>query len=94
MKVKNIQGSEKYIKGIRYRVENPRTTHNGQEGRVSVIVKNDCDWFPEPGARPRRFPHLFCLLSAEPLYYAAVFIEGGGMDTTHRPICPTQWCIS
>lgn len=49
---------------------------------MSGIVKNNCDWFPECSARQRRFPHPLCLLSAEPLYYAAVFIEGGGLDAT------------
>lgn len=52
------------------------------------------DWLPDSSARQCRFHHLLCLLSAEPLYYAAMFIMGGGTDTTHRLICPTQWCIS
>lgn len=28
------------------------------------------------------FPHHFSLLSTEPLYYAAMFSEGGGIDAT------------
>ncbi len=45
--------------------------------------KDNCNWFSEPSARQCRFPHPFCLLCAEPLYYAVMFIEGGGMETIH-----------
>lgn len=70
-------------------------SHKGQEGWSLLSKKNKWDCFLELGARQCRFPHPLCLLSADLLYYAAVFIDGGGMDATHiqRLICTAQWCF-
>lgn len=46
---------------------------------VYVVVRQQVIGFSEASAQDCSLPHHFSLLSAEALYYAAMFVEGGGI---------------
>lgn len=60
-------------------------THSVQK-QVFMLLRAKDIGFSEPCVQHCRFPHHFILLSTKPLYYAAMFLEGGGIDNAEAYI--------